>query len=247
MCTVTWTHPRPGHLVLCFNRDEKHTRFAGLPPCVWDEGGFLAPQDASRGGTWLAVRRDGRVLALLNHYPAGFTPAYASPSRGLLIPALAATEDEISSALLRLHILPGMSPFRLLCLMPHELGAVVFAWDGTRLTRRRLAPRTTGMLTSSSWNTTAVVASRHGIFRQWGKEHAHPSQADLEAFHRDTRHPRGRAWAVCMSRGDARTVSLTTIHISRNEANMSHWFTEKDEENFAPTADTAHLRLTSAR
>jgi hypothetical protein len=244
MCSVTWTHPRPGELVLCFNRDEKHTRPAGLPPCVWDVGGFLAPRDASGGGTWLAVRRDGAVLALLNHYPAGFTPASASPSRGLLIPALAATENKISSALLRQRIPPGMNPFRLLCLMPKELSAVVFIWDGTRLTRRRLAPRTTGMLTSSSRNTAAVVASRHTVFRRWLKKHAHPSQADLEVFHRETRHPCGSAWAVCMNRDDARTVSLDTLHLRDGRAVMTHHPRPHGMTGFAHPTHRAEMRLT---
>ncbi|MBV6498181.1 MAG: hypothetical protein CJBNEKGG_00397 [Prosthecobacter sp.] len=244
MCSVTWTHPRPGELVLCFNRDEKHTRPAGLPPCVWDAGGFLAPRDASGGGTWLAVRRDGAVMALLNHYPAGFTPAMSSPTRGLLIPALSATDEKITSALLHQHISAGINPFRLLCLMPQEQSAVVFTWDGTSLMRRRLAPRTIGMLTSSSWNTAAVVTSRHAIFRRWLKTHAHPTLTELEAFHRETRHIHGPAWAVCMSRDDARTVSLDTLHLHEGRSFMAHHPRPQGVTGFVHETHRAEMRLT---
>lgn len=245
MCSVTWTHPRAGGLVLCFNRDEKHTRPAGLPPCVWGAGSFLAPRDAAGGGTWMAVRRDGVVLALLNHYPAGFSPAAAAPSRGALIPSLAAEEEKLSTITLRPHLRPGMNPFRLLCLMPGDQRAQLFTWDGTMLTQRRLAARHTGFLTSSSWNTAAVLTSRHAVFRQWRKRRPQPSLDDLVAFHRETENPHGAAWAVCMSREDARTVSLDIVHLHEGAAAMTHHHRPHDAPGFACKTHRAELRLTS--
>jgi hypothetical protein len=168
----------------------------------------------------------------------------SSPTRGLLIPALSATDEKITSALLHQHISAGINPFRLLCLMPQEQSAVVFTWDGTSLMRRRLAPRTIGMLTSSSWNTAAVVTSRHAIFRRWLKTHAHPTLTELEAFHRETRHIHGPAWAVCMSRDDARTVSLDTLHLHEGRSFMAHHPRPQGVTGFVHETHRAEMRLT---
>ena len=66
---------------------------------------------------------------------------------------------------------------------------------------------------------------------------------DLEAFHRDSRNPRGGPWAVCLTRDDARTVSLTTVRVTRSRAIMTHLFREEKTDAFDPEAYTAHLPL----
>lgn len=247
MCTLTWSHRPSGGLALCFNRDEKHERPTGLPPVVWEEGGFLAPQDGPRGGTWLAVLRDGRVLALLNHYPANFTPASQGPSRGGVIPALAAGAGQPDLATLRQHIRPGMNPFRLLLLAPGDHAPLMFTWDGDSLTCQHPAPRTTGMFTSSSWNTHSVVAARHAAFRAWKEKHPRPALEDLSAFHCRMRHPLGTAWAVCMSRKDARTVSLNTVCLHHGRVVMTHRARPRGEPGFDPDTHRVEMCLTAAR
>jgi hypothetical protein len=78
------------------------------------------------------------------------------------------------------------------------------------LTARRLDPRR-GFLTSSSWNSRAVVASRQARFRRFARDHRQPTSADLLAFHACSDHPRGTSWAICMAREDACTVSTTLV------------------------------------
>jgi hypothetical protein len=73
MCSVSWSRSRGG-LVVVMNRDERRDRAPARPPRRWpggpDAGGFTAPVDGAAGGTWIAVRDSGLVLALLNHHPA---------------------------------------------------------------------------------------------------------------------------------------------------------------------------------
>lgn len=75
----------PGRpLVLAANRDERHDRPAA--PMDWwpDMPDILGGRDVRAGGTWLAVRRDGRFATVLND--ARVPPRARSASRGELVP-----------------------------------------------------------------------------------------------------------------------------------------------------------------
>lgn len=243
MCTVSWSRQAHGGLTLCFNRDEHHRRADGLPPQVWPHG-FLAPVDATAGGTWLAVRRDGMVLALLNHYPSGYVPNRNTQSRGILIPALAERSGRLEIAALREIVAKRMNPFRLLALSPSGTSRV-FTWNGETISQRRCDANHPGMLTSSSWNTASVVAARHAAFRAWLGNHQSPGLPDHLAFHKQSTHPRGGAWAVCMSRDDARSVSLNTITIIGTRATMTHQLRPEGAAGFERENHHADLLLST--
>jgi hypothetical protein len=219
MCSVSWTR-RAGRLVVAMNRDERHDRAPARPPRRWP-GGFLAPVDGAAGGTWIAARRDGVVLALLNHH-AGGEPAQGEPrvSRGHLVTTLAALPGVPGTGALRACGLPSYAPFRLL-VVGRRGGPVVFTWNGRRLTSRR-PPSRVGFLTSSSWNSRRVIAARHASFRRFVRAHPSPTRADLIALLTDASDPRGAAWAVCMSRDDARTVSLTVVDVAGAVPKMTY-------------------------
>lgn len=85
MCLVVIARPLVNgrrRFIIAANRDEYHARPA--QPLHWwpDAPGIAAGRDSVAGGTWLAVRRDGRFAAVLNapHHPG---PPDA-PSRGSL-------------------------------------------------------------------------------------------------------------------------------------------------------------------
>lgn len=83
MCLVLFAaaaHPRHS-LVLAANRDEFHARPAAT--AAWVEPGLLAGRDLEAGGTWLALRRDGRFAVVTNVREPGRAVAGA-PSRGAL-------------------------------------------------------------------------------------------------------------------------------------------------------------------
>jgi uncharacterized protein with NRDE domain len=238
MCSVSWARSR-GRVVVVMNRDERRDRALARPPRRWPglAGGFLAPVDVEGGGTWIAVRETGVVIALLNHHDRGDghrddrqrADGHAAEedgagsrrvSRGLLVTALAADTELPDIARLRAAGLGGFASFRLF------VGGVaaaprVFTWNRASLTSHRLDPRR-GFLTSSSWNTRAVVAARHARFRAFTDRHPRPTGADLLAFHADAGHPRGTPWAICMAREDARTVSTTVVEAGPDGVSMRY-------------------------
>lgn len=244
MCTVSWSYAGDGALALCFNRDEQHTRAESLPPQVWP-GGFLAPVDTAAGGTWLAVRPDGTVLALLNHYPADVPPLSGGVSRGAVIPSLAVPSATPRLKEIRVILKLRPNPFQLLVLPPDATARKLFTWDGHRLTSKRIHTPL-GVLTSSSWNTAKVVASRQAAFRLWKNEHPAPRLADLQHFHQQAQHLRGTAWAVCMNRQDARSVSFNTIFLGHGTAVMTHQFRAPGTSGFSGAIHSVEIPLLHA-
>lgn len=103
MCTVILLR-RPGAawpLLLAANRDERLDRAWDQPATYWP--GILGGRDATAGGTWMALNRDGVVAAVLNR-PGSLGPAPDKRSRGEL-PLLAlesASAAEAASVMSRL-------------------------------------------------------------------------------------------------------------------------------------------------
>jgi hypothetical protein len=245
MCSVSWSRWR-GSLVVVMNRDERRDRAPARPPRRWPGhgagGGFRAPVDGDAGGTWIAVRDSGVVLALLNHQrptptgragrgidhdsgrrkgrDAGVVAVSPPTSRGRLVTALAAAPGIPDAARLRAAGLASFAPFRLFVAGP-SAPPRVFTWNGVSLTSRRLDPRR-GFLTSSSWNPRAVIAARQARFRRFARDHRQPTRADLVAFHARADDPRGTPWAICMARADARTVSTTVVEAGRAGVSMRY-------------------------
>jgi hypothetical protein len=224
MCSVSWVRRR-GTLVVVMNRDERRDRAPARPPRRWrgPGGGFTAPVDGDAGGTWIAVRTSGIVLALLNHHASNGTAlpaAAARVSRGRLVTALAGEAAIPDAARLRAAGLAAFAPFRLLAIGP-RLAPRAFTWTGATLSSRRLDPHG-GFLTSSSWNPRAVIPARQARFRAFLRAHPRPTRADLVAFHQRATDPRGTPWAICMSRDDARTVSLTVVEVGPAGVSMRY-------------------------
>jgi hypothetical protein len=202
------------------NRDERHDRAGARPPRRWPAG-FVAPVDGGAGGTWIAARPDGVVLALLNHH-VDAAPGAGRPrvSRGRLVATLAAHREVPGAAALRACGLASFAPFRLL-IVGRRGTPRVFTWNGRRLTSRAL-PAGAGFLTSSSWNSRRVIAARQARFRRFLRSRPSPTGTDLEALHTETTDPRGTAWAICMARDDARTVSRTTVVVTADGPRMTY-------------------------
>jgi len=219
MCSLSWIRRRDA-LIVVMNRDERRDRAPARPPRRWRgaDGGFTAPVDGDAGGTWIAARDSGVVLALLNHQApddsgvAGAAGAGRLISRGVLVTTLAAEAAPPDAARLRAAGLASYAPFRLFVAGP-RVPPRVFTWNGATLSTRRLDPRL-GFLTSSSWNARAVVPARHARFRAFARAHPRPTRADLLGFHAQADDPRGTPWAIRMSRDDARTVSVTVVEVT---------------------------------
>ncbi len=214
MCTLTWRRFGPdgsAGFELFFNRDEKRTRRAELPPIARRAGHglALAPRDSEGGGSWIAVNDRGVAVALLNGYRASDAERVATESRGLLVLRLIAEDDR--EAVVRTLSALDLEPFRsftLLAFDPHA-GPAIARWDGASLAIDRDTSGLPQFVTSSSFSAPLVTARRRAEFDRVATERR---SARLLDFHRG--HAFGAsAWSVCMHRPDAETRSLTRVRV----------------------------------
>ncbi len=216
MCTATWIVREHGY-DLFFNRDERVTRLPAEPPQMRERSTrrFIAPLDADAGGTWIAVNQHGLSLCLLNYY--NYNERFADraerhfTSRGLLVSRLIDSVDghTVRQRLKRLNM-REYRPFTLLTMLP---GQEPFAcrWDGSSGPDVSICRPP---LSSSSFETEAVIRSRGALFEQWASQ-GHPLDTSaLESYHR-THRPEKGPYSVCMHRRDARSVSLSYVAVRR--------------------------------
>lgn len=215
MCTVTWLRPRPGEYAVLFNRDEKRTRLPARPPREDVRGGmrYVAPADGDAGGAWLAVNQRGLTVGILNHYEAeqGWR-SFQPRSRGQLVLSLVECPDagEVGRRLAHLNA-ADYHAFILVAFDDQGLSRC-HTWDGRHLMARDLTDGDLP-LTTSSFDTSSVLAHRRLAFRR-ARETQHGLSLDsLRRFH-DSRDARGGAYSVAMSRDDAQTVSFSRVSVT---------------------------------
>lgn len=227
MCTVTWLQHEDGYEVLC-NRDELHARKPALPPRFSERSGVrhLAPVDAEAGGSWIGVNEFGVTLCLVNHYPAnnsllrGVEAKKKYRSRGLLLTELLdCASPEIIAARLEHEKMERYPPFMLLAFglrAPFRL----LVWDEKTLRHKQLNDADLPV-TSSSFETDSVIASRRRVFNQHFSREKIVSPEMLVRFHR-SHEPERSAYSVCMHRADAETVSFTHVRVGRAQAELRY-------------------------
>lgn len=220
MCTLTWVGHPDGFEVF-FNRDELRTRRPGLPPAVGQHRGtaFVAPRDGDHGGTWLGVNEHGVAVALLNHYPPEPPEPVADPtSRGhLVIDMLDCQHAGAVASRLQTMSLAAYRPF-FLAALDRAYPPIVRAWDGSEL--HRLSGEMP--VTTSSFDTAAVVHNRRQVFARLRDEHGPPAADWLVEYHR-SHEPARDAYAVCMHRPDAHTMSFSRIRVDARRVRFRYW------------------------
>jgi hypothetical protein len=227
MCTASWIHGGAGYQ-LFFNRDEKLTRKRAMPPSLAARDGvrFLAPVDGDFGGTWIATNEFGVSVCLLNGANLTGSSAIDSSSgerltgrsRGLLIPELISAPSVASICeRVRAADFALFAPFTLAALGPGQAAALV-EWDGLRKTVD-FNDEPCFMITSSSFNTEAVRASRREAFRGLVSARRQADAGALETFH-GSHVPARSAYSACMHRPDAETVSFSRIRVTKRDADF---------------------------
>ena len=217
MCTATWLI-RDESYELYFNRDELRTRKEALPPEIRRHGDvrFISPIDRDAGGTWIGVNDRAVCIFLLNLYDGGYSGLREDShvSRGRLVLDLMDAADAV-------EVGERLNTFDMERYRPFTLGVIgrrcsprAFIWNGTRLSTRRDA---VPPLSSSSYETKDVIASRRKVFRELGTA----DSPHLAGYHRE-HHPVKGPYSVCMHRGDAKTVSLSEIKVSKNEIRFDY-------------------------
>jgi len=221
MCTVSWTRRSDGY-DLFFNRDERKTRAAELPPALARRAGvaFVAPWDGERGGTWLAANEFGLTVCLLNDYASSWRPALdvESNSRGHIVTSCAmATNRAEVLRILRRQPLVRTPAFRLVALARDE-APVVVSWDGVL---RYGYGAEISFLSSSSFSTEEVVAYRRARYQAMMGDATNPTLAKLADLHHEHESAKG-AHSVLMHRSDASTRSVTHIAVDSGGARLRY-------------------------
>lgn len=255
MCTVSIipTRARAGALSrscvrLACNRDESRLRPPALPPRTGVFGNHRAvlPIDPVSEGTWVATNDAGLAMTLMNTYPVPFDREFFLAnagryrSRGALIPSLlrCATLEE---AFDRARVLESTAypDFRLLILDRERFVEICTAGD--RLTVSQPRPIDTPVMYASSGLGDALVTEpRQRLFDQLFTDDDWTAVQD--AFHRH-RWPDRPHLSVCMSRPEARTVSLTIVEIRPEAVRMVYY---PEAPDLQPEPVTVELPISPA-
>lgn len=222
MCTLSW-QLNGTSLEILFNRDEKLSRPAALPPDTLTLNGVrvLAPLDPKGGGTWLATNEHGLTLCLLNNYlhQPPTAPANAR-SRGQLVRELASVSNPGIVGRRLSEIAPEQyQPFFLIAFEERSFPRQ-WHWDGHSI-------RETGMpgcpVSTSSLYPRLVPRLRRYYYRLATRNGFRTlTPAQLLDFH-SSRRPWPPAFSVAMARRDRGTVSLTRVRIGPSETIMDYW------------------------
>ncbi|WP_018691873.1 NRDE family protein [Algicola sagamiensis] len=207
MCTISWLASQE-EMLICFSRDERNERAQATKPELFStkRGESLHPIDPDGGGTWLAVTEYGEVFALLNEYPkSGSFDKDGLTTRGQIIQMLLNQEKDIDLDAFfdqeQLTIYPPFSFFYLSLDTQRQ-----WRWDGEHVLQRQ-APN---MYTSSP--ICEVVEKRERLFEQL----APSSFSELNLFHQG-HWPEPSVESICMHHDIAHTVSLSKVHIKKDE------------------------------
>jgi hypothetical protein len=219
MCSIVVSPKPDGNFLLGMNRDERRTRSPALELRSLGDGALRAafPVDPDGGGTWIASRRDGLTLALMNQYDRVSSELDATPiSRGTLIPKLLSAVD-LTAAFARLPeilaSLPGpVRPFWMIGIEPGKGPILSYRWRGVLASAEFEArTREDSIFSSSSWNPDESVAYRSESFRNLIAREVRPlSQERIRAF-LTTVIPGHETTGVAMRRPESRTVSTTIV------------------------------------
>jgi Transport and Golgi organisation 2 len=222
MCTVTIV-PFGGGVRLVCNRDERRSRPEALPPATRStrSGSAAYPVDPMSGGTWVGVADCGVAAVLLNRtrFADGGRPSGVTRSRGAIVPLVlgCSSFERAVDAAAEIDC-RGFEPFTLVVV--NRSRAVAFTSDRVACARETCILTAPRLFTSSSLGDAVVDLPRRLLFDDMVGRAADPLAAQRR-FHRH-QWPCARHVSVCMERGDAATVSRTTIDLVASGARIAY-------------------------
>jgi len=221
MCTVTFIARKRGY-ALGMNRDENLARVQGLPPTerLVDGCCVICPSEPG-GGTWIALNETGVTFALINWYSITACVTRAATSRGEIVAAISAMDDESNvAARLQEFQLKRINPFRLIGIFPATQEVVEWRWSLKQLVRKNL-PWKTQQWISSGFDEPAAQQMRHTTFQRASQQHSVGRLDWLRRLHR-SHAPQIGPFSTCMHRADAATVSYSEVTVSARRASMRY-------------------------
>ncbi len=237
MCTLTIVPLQDGYR-LVVNRDELRSRAPAQAPrehrvdgraCVW-------PVDGKEGGTWVAVSESGLALSVQNVNP---DPRPALPrgvvSRGHIVPPMMGISNASDSLLALENLaLETFAPFRLVAADSRSIIEARWNREALSITRR---PMQAVCFTTSGLGDH-LVTDRLGLFDEFLRERGATAEMQ-DAFHAHSWVDRPEV-SVRMARGDARTVSVTSVTVARAPAGT------RCEMSYSDDAGTARITVGGA-
>jgi uncharacterized protein with NRDE domain len=221
MCTVSFI-PVDGKVFITSNRDENAQRPLARAPLCEERGhySFVGPKDTVAGGTWIALRNDGRALVLLNgavekHHPQ---PPYRK-SRGQIFWDVFATGDPLATFW---QIgLQGIEPFTMVLWQKDELHEL--RWDGRMKAQIQKDAGTAHLWSSCTLYTSENRRYRETFFQQWLTAERQNSVAAIRAFHLHTDPGGNEDHDIRINRmGKMLTVSVSCLEISRQKSTFHY-------------------------
>ncbi len=225
MCTLSWTYHAQNHYTVYFNRDEQRSRVSAQTPQTLALDGVecVMPIDPQGGGTWISCNEHGVTVCLLNFYqgalPASTESVAPLTSRGLLVKRLANSNScEVVDARLSMADLSHFAPFTLVSFdtVRHPKEILIWQWDGTHLSQHdAVAP-----IVSAAVDFEQAWSYRRSLYRETVEYYpAHQVGLRFHNFH----DPEAPGLSPLMRRDDARTVSLTTVAVTKQSQQMTYY------------------------
>ncbi|WP_020471672.1 NRDE family protein [Zavarzinella formosa] len=225
MCTLSIVPLPVSRVRFAFNRDERRTRPAGLPPIQREYGrhSALHPIDPASGGTWLAVNDAGLVMAILNQNPVVKPDGVPRRSRGKIIAELLSCDTPASAlnTAEKNFRFEDFAPFQLILAGQGSIARI--KWDGQQ---SMVSSQPFGgnplMVTSSGLGDHLVDDVRRELFDSFLATPPEEWEKAQRAFHRH-QWPDRPHLSVNMARETTRTVSHSVIELTESLATFEYW------------------------
>jgi len=183
MCTVSYINGAHGRMITS-TRDENESRAEAIPPKLYRHGQqtICYPKDPSKGGTWMAIRKDGWVAVLLN---GALEPFKAQPhhvkSRGMIILELMRHPNFLG--LLKQTDFHNMAPFTLLLSSADRL--IEVRWNDQKATFGELDVNQSHIWSSATLYNKKTRQRKESIFRMFlNLTNGSPLPCDIFRFHK---------------------------------------------------------------
>ncbi len=232
MCTVTFILSQ-GKFHLTSNRDEKSTRLAALPPLPYKMGKceLFFPKDANAGGSWIAMKDNGDAAVLLNGglYPHLQQPPYKK-SRGLVLVDILKNDKPYPCFID--YDCHNIEPFTLILFTNLQLYEC--RWDGMKKHVKHLNTSLAYIWSSITLYSPEIIEKRKQWFDEWILNIDTPQQNDIFNFHRFTGEGDNANDLFMNRNNETKTVSITSISISKNKCEMLYWDASNDSIHLCP-------------
>lgn len=183
MCTVSYINGAHGRIITS-TRDESESRAEAITPKLYRHGqqNILYPKDPNKGGTWMAIRKDGWVAVLLN---GALEPFKAQPhhikSRGMIILELMRHPNFLG--LLKQTDFYNMAPFTLLLSSADRL--IEVRWNDQKATFGELDINQSHIWSSSTLYDKKDSQKKESIFRAFlNLTNGTPLPCEMFRFHK---------------------------------------------------------------